>query len=72
MHAKVVWVAQLVKHLAFDFGSGHDLTVAEIEPLPLFALTMQIEPAWDSLSLPLFCSATFAFPLSLLLKIDLK
>ena len=26
------WVAQLVKHLTLDFGSGHDLTVREFEP----------------------------------------
>ena len=26
------WVAQLVKHPALDFGSGHDLMVGEIEP----------------------------------------
>ena len=26
------WVAQLVKCLTLDFGSGHDLMVCEIEP----------------------------------------
>ena len=26
------WVAQLVEHLTLGFGSGHDLTVHEIEP----------------------------------------
>ena len=26
------WVAQSVKHPALDFGSGHDLTVHELEP----------------------------------------
>ena len=26
------WVDQLVKHLALDFGLGHDLTVREFEP----------------------------------------
>ena len=26
------WVAQSVKHLTLDFGSGHDLTVCETEP----------------------------------------
>ena len=25
------WLAQLVKQLTFDFGSGHDLTVREFE-----------------------------------------
>ena len=36
------WVAQSVRHLALDFGSGHDLMVHEIEP--------QVRSAWDSLS----------------------
>ena len=26
------WVAQLVKHLTLDFGSGHDLAVHEFKP----------------------------------------
>ena len=26
------WMAQLVKHLTLDFGSGYDLTVIEIKP----------------------------------------
>ena len=26
------WVAQLVKRLVLDLGSGHDLTVCEFEP----------------------------------------
>ena len=26
------WVAQLVEHLTFDLGSGHDLTVCEVKP----------------------------------------
>ena len=26
------WVAQSVKHLTLDFGSGHDLLVHEFEP----------------------------------------
>ena len=26
------WVAQLVKYLTLDFGSGHDLMVCETEP----------------------------------------
>ena len=49
-------MAQSVKHMSLDFGSGHDLTVCEIKPhmgLP----TNSAEPAWDflfpSLSLPL-------------------
>ena len=26
------WVAQSVKHLILDLGSGHDLTVSKLEP----------------------------------------
>ena len=48
--------AQLVKRLTLDLGSGHDLTVCEIEPLVWFC-TDSVEPACDSLSpcLPLPC-----------------
>ena len=43
------WAAQSVKHLTLDFGSGHDLTVSEIEHS--FGLcTDSMEPACDSLS----------------------
>ena len=49
-------VAQAVKHLAFDFGSGHDLTVCEFKPHVSFWAD-SAEPAWDSLS-P-FLSARF-------------
>ena len=42
------WVAQSVKHPTLNFGSGHDLTVHEIQPyVGLCADSM--EPAWDSL-----------------------
>ena len=52
------WVAQLIKHLTLDFGSGHDLTVCEFEPqMGLHADS--VEPAWDSVPL---------FPLSLLIS----
>ena len=46
-----IWVAQSVKHLALDFGSGHDLRVMSLRPMSHFPLSM--ESAWDSLSLPL-------------------
>ena len=49
------WVAQLVKHLALDFGSGHDVTVHGIEPREGLC-TDSVEPAWTPslpLSLPL-------------------
>ena len=45
-------MAQLVKHLTFDFGSGHDPTVCEFEPhVGLHADSA--EPARDCFSLPL-------------------
>ena len=45
-------VAQSVERLTFDFGSGHDLTICEMEPhAGLYANSA--EPAWDSPSLPL-------------------
>ena len=49
---KGLWVAQLVKRLTLDFGSGHDFTVHSMEPhMGLCAGGMG--PVWDSLSLPL-------------------
>ena len=61
-------MAQLVKHLTFDFGSGHALMVCEVQPR-LGPCADSTEPAWDSLSpslkpLPCLCS------LSLSLKIN--
>ena len=44
------WVAQLVKWPAFDFGSGYNLAVHEIEPRAGLCAD-SVEPAWDSLSL---------------------
>ena len=40
-------MAQSVEHLAFDFGSGHDLMVR--------LGVDRAEPAWDSLSPSLAC-----------------
>ena len=37
-------VAQLVKHLSLDFGSGHDLVVGELEP-HIALSTNSLEPA---------------------------
>ena len=56
------WAAQLVKNLALDFGSGHDLRVVGSSP------TLNMEPAWDSLSLPMPLSPAHAFLLSLSLS----
>ena len=49
------WVVPSVKDLTLDFGSGHDLTVCEMEScVGLCADSM--EPAWDSLSCTLSLS----------------
>ena len=59
------WVAQLVKHLTLSFGSGHGLTVREIEPCMGFH-SDGAEPAWDSLSVPLsLCFSLLVHALSL-------
>ena len=50
MNIRVTWVAQSVKCLTLNFGSGRDLVVHEIEP-HLELCTDNVEPAWDSLSL---------------------
>ena len=56
---QVAWVAQSAKHLTLDFGSGHDLTVREMEPR-VGLCADSTEPAWESpspsFSLPLPCS----------------
>ena len=44
------WVAQLVKGLTLDFGSGHDLMVHVIEPLAGLCVDSNTDLAWDSLS----------------------
>ena len=46
------WMAQSVKHLTLDFGSGHDLTVPGFKPC-VRLYTDSAEPAWDCLSLSL-------------------
>ena len=43
-------MAQLVECPALDFGSGHDLTVCQIEPCIRLCFD-STEPAWDSFSL---------------------
>ena len=45
------WVAQSLKHLALDFGSGHDLTVVRSSPMSDSTLNVEgiLSP---SLSLP--------------------
>ena len=53
---KEILVAQWVKFLTLDFGSGHDLMVCEIEPRTGLCAE-STEPAWDSLSPSLFAPA---------------
>ena len=43
------WEAPSVKRLTLDFGSGHDLTVHELES-HVGLCADSVEPAWDSLS----------------------
>ena len=43
------WVAQLVKQLALDFSSSHDLMILKLEP-HVELCTDNMEPTWDSLS----------------------
>ena len=64
-------VAQLVKCPAFDLGSGHDLMVYKIEPR-VGLCTDSMEPAWDSLSLPLSLSFPLSFSLSLCLSLSIS
>ena len=56
-------MAQSVKHLTLDFGSGHDLMVCEMES-SIRVCADSVEPAWDSLSLSV-CLPHSHFSLSL-------
>ena len=44
------WVAQSIKRLTLDFGSGHDLKIHEFEP-HVGLCADSVEPARDSLYL---------------------
>ena len=60
-------MAQSVKPLALDFGSGYDLTICGFKPhIRLF--TDRVESAWDSLSVP--PPLMLSLSLSLSLKIN--
>ena len=63
------WVAQSVKRPTLDFGSGHDLTVREKEP-HVGLCADGVEPAWDSLSLPLSLPLPCSYLLSQNKKIN--
>ena len=53
------WLAQLVKHLTLDRGSGPDLTVQGFRPC-IGLRVDSTEHAWDPLSLPLPSSPAFS------------
>ena len=55
----------VVKHPTLDLGSGHDVTVCELEPCTGLCAAKQ-ESAWDSLS-P-FLSVLLPLPLALCLS----
>ena len=59
------WEDPWVKRLTLDLSSGHDLIVHGIEP-HVRLCTDSMEPAWDSLSLPLSAPLllTLSVPLS--------
>ena len=59
----------MVKRLALDLSSEHDLTVCEIEPR-VGLYTDGTEPAWDSLSPSLSATPPFILSLFLSLKIN--
>ena len=64
------WVAQLLKHLTLNFGSGHDLTICEIKPHVKLCAS-SVEPAWDSLSPSLHslaCTCSFSLKTNTLKK----
>ena len=56
-------MAQSVKRLSLDFGSGHDLTAREFEP-HIGLCTDSTEPAWGSLSPSLSAPSLLARALS--------
>ena len=65
------WVAQSVRRLTLDFGSGHDLTVREFGPR-VGLCTDSAEPAWNSLSLSLCLSAALSHVHLLSLSLSLS
>ena len=57
-------MAQLVECLTLAFGSGHDLTAHETEPLVGLCPNIE-EPAWDSLSVPTLPAPALALSLKI-------
>ena len=67
------WVSQSVKHLTPDFGSGHDLTVRELEPCVQLCTECGACLGFClpfSLSLP--CSLSLSLKINTIKKINLK
>ena len=64
-------MAQEVKHPSFEFGSGHDLTVHEIEP-HIRVCTDSADPAWDSPSPSVSAPPLHAHSLSQINKLKKK
>ena len=63
------WMAQSVKHLTLDFGSGRDLTAHEFEPhvgLCADCVKLSCGPLSPSLSLlpPCLCSLSLSLKIS--------
>ena len=61
------WVGQSVEHQTTGFGSGHDPGVMDLSPTS--GSVLSVEPAWDSLSLPLSLSPAHLVSLSLSLSL---
>ena len=64
-------MAQSVKHLTLDFGSGHDLTVREMKT-HVGLCTDSTEPAWDSLFPSFSAPSLFTPARSLLLSLKIN
>ena len=53
-------MAQSVKRLTLDFGSGHDLRLCELEP-HIGLCAESVDPAWIPLSVSLSLSLALSF-----------
>ena len=67
--ARCTYMAQSVKRVTLDFGSGQDLTVRELEPRTGLCAG-SAKPAWASVSVPLCPSSAHAHCLTLSLSIN--
>ena len=67
---RATWVAQLVKRLTLDFGSGHDLTIMRSSPTLGSVLTVRSLLGILFLHLSLLLHSSYVHALSL--KINIK